>query len=83
MIKLIDINKYFTPSVHAIKDLSLDVHGGETLVLLESSRCGKTTVLKMINRIIEPSSGTVLIDGGKHPRTIKLSVVVLDFIDNP
>ena len=63
MIKLIDINKYFTPSVHAIKDISLDVHGGETLVLLGSSGCGKTTILKMINRIIEPSSGKIIIEG--------------------
>jgi osmoprotectant transport system ATP-binding protein len=63
MIKLIDINKSFSPDVHAIKDLSLDIHGGETLVLLGSSGCGKTTILKLINRIIEPSSGTILIEG--------------------
>ncbi len=62
MIKLIDINKSFGPDVHAIKDLSLDIRGGETLVLLGSSGCGKTTLLKMINRIIEPSSGMILID---------------------
>lgn len=63
MIKLIDINKSFTSGVHAIKDLSLNILGGETLVLLGSSGCGKTTILKMINRIIEPSSGTILIEG--------------------
>ncbi len=63
MIKLININKSFAPDVHAIKDLSLDIHGGETLVLLGSSGCGKTTILKMINRIIEPSSGTILVEG--------------------
>jgi len=63
MIELIDINKSFAPDVHAIKDLSLDIRGGETLVLLGSSGCGKTTILKMINRIIEPSSGAILIEG--------------------
>jgi osmoprotectant transport system ATP-binding protein len=63
MIELIDINKSFFPDVHAIKDLSLDIRGGETLVRLGSSGCGKTTILKMINRIIEPSSGTILIEG--------------------
>jgi osmoprotectant transport system ATP-binding protein len=62
MIKLININKFFPPDVHAIRDLSLDVRKGETLVLLGSSGCGKTTILKMINRIIEPSSGTILIE---------------------
>jgi osmoprotectant transport system ATP-binding protein len=63
MIELTDINKTFPPDVRAIQDLSLTVHDGETLVLLGSSGCGKTTILKMINRIIAPSSGTILIDG--------------------
>ncbi len=63
MIKLIDINKSFAPDVRAIKNLSLDICDGETLVLLGSSGCGKTTLLKMINRIIEPSSGKILIEG--------------------
>ncbi len=63
MIKLIGIHKSFAPDVHAVKDLSLEIHGGETLVLLGSSGCGKTTILKMINRIIEPSRGTILMGG--------------------
>jgi osmoprotectant transport system ATP-binding protein len=63
MIKLKDINKFFPPDVQAIQDLSLHVRDGETLVLLGSSGCGKTTILKMINRIIDPTSGTILIDG--------------------
>jgi osmoprotectant transport system ATP-binding protein len=63
MIELTDINKTFPPDVRAIQDMSLTIHDGETLVLLGSSGCGKTTILKMINRIIDPSSGTILIDG--------------------
>lgn len=63
MINLININKYFSPQAHVVKDLSLKIRTGETLVLLGSSGCGKTTILKMINRIIEPSSGTILING--------------------
>jgi len=63
MIKLIDINKYFTPDAHVIKGVYLDIRAGETLVLLGSSGSGKTTILKMINRIVEPSSGTILIEG--------------------
>lgn len=63
MIKLININKSYTSDGHAIKNLSLDIRAKETLVLLGSSGCGKTTILKMINRIIEPTSGTILIEG--------------------
>jgi osmoprotectant transport system ATP-binding protein len=48
---------------HAVRDLSLEVAEGETLVLLGSSGCGKTTTLKMINRLIDPSGGQVLVDG--------------------
>jgi osmoprotectant transport system ATP-binding protein len=47
----------------AVHDVSLTVNSGELLVLLGESGCGKTTTLKMINRLIEPSAGTVRIDG--------------------
>ncbi|MBI3299470.1 MAG: ATP-binding cassette domain-containing protein [Elusimicrobia bacterium] len=47
----------------AVRELSLEVPDGKTLVLLGSSGSGKTTVLKMINRLVEPTSGTVSVDG--------------------
>jgi osmoprotectant transport system ATP-binding protein len=46
-----------------LRDLSLTVRRGETLVLLGRSGSGKTTTLKLINRLLEPSSGELLVEG--------------------
>jgi osmoprotectant transport system ATP-binding protein len=64
MIELHHVSKTFDHGKsYAVKDISIRVATGETLVLLGSSGCGKTTTLKMINRLIEPSRGTIAIDG--------------------
>jgi osmoprotectant transport system ATP-binding protein len=47
----------------AVNDLSLTVPAGEICVLVGPSGCGKTTTMKMINRLIEPTSGRITIDG--------------------
>jgi len=47
----------------AVNDLSLEVPAGRICVLVGPSGCGKTTSLKMVNRLIEPTSGQILIDG--------------------
>ena len=62
MIHLERLVKRYGDSV-AVDEISLTVDDGELLVLLGSSGCGKTTTLKMINRLIEPTSGRVLLDG--------------------
>jgi len=64
MIVLEGVSKSFDGGQsYAVRELSLHVNDGETLVLLGSSGCGKTTTLKMINRLIEPTSGTIHVDG--------------------
>lgn len=47
----------------AVSCLNLTIHAGETVVFVGPSGCGKTTSLKMINRLIEPTSGRIFIDG--------------------
>jgi osmoprotectant transport system ATP-binding protein len=47
----------------AVNDLSLTINAGEICVLVGPSGCGKTTTMKMINRLIEPTSGRISIDG--------------------
>jgi ABC-type Fe3+/spermidine/putrescine transport system ATPase subunit len=47
----------------AVADLSLDVASGEIVALVGPSGCGKTTTLKMINRLVEPTAGTIEVLG--------------------
>ncbi|HEX2180019.1 MAG TPA: ATP-binding cassette domain-containing protein, partial [Actinomycetota bacterium] len=64
MIRLVDVVKRFPNSESvAVDHLSLDVEEGETAVLVGPSGCGKTTTMKMINRLEEPTSGTIFVDG--------------------
>jgi osmoprotectant transport system ATP-binding protein len=56
--------RYGGPGVApAVNDLSLIINAGEICVLVGPSGCGKTTTMKMINRLIEPTSGRITIDG--------------------
>ncbi|MFC7403966.1 ABC transporter ATP-binding protein [Georgenia alba] len=47
----------------AVDSVDIDIQAGEILVLVGPSGCGKTTTLKMINRLIEPTSGSIVLDG--------------------
>jgi len=67
MIKVENITKTFG-ELTAVDRVSFTVQESENFVLLGRSGCGKTTLLKMINRLIEPSSGEIYIDGNIYNR---------------
>jgi len=63
-IRLRGVTKSFPgASAPAVAPLDLDVPRGEIVVLIGPSGCGKTTTLRMINRLIEPTAGTLTIEG--------------------
>lgn len=64
MIELVGLTKRFPGSAAAaVDELTLTVNEGEITVLVGPSGCGKTTSMELINRLIEPTSGQILIDG--------------------
>ena len=70
MIEFHDVCKsYDRRHTFAVHDVNLRVAEGELLILVGRSGCGKTTTLKMINRLIEPTSGTILVAGRDNRST--------------
>jgi osmoprotectant transport system ATP-binding protein len=63
MIALDSVSKHYPGGGNAVNDLTLEVREGETCVLVGPSGCGKSTTLRMINRLIEPSSGRIVVGG--------------------
>jgi osmoprotectant transport system ATP-binding protein len=63
MIAFQGVSKAYEAGRPAVRDLSLSVPTGALQVLIGPSGCGKTTALSMINRLVEPSAGTIAIDG--------------------
>ena len=63
-IRLEEVTKAYPGSdVPAVDAVSMTIPAGEIVVLVGPSGCGKTTTMKMINRIIEPTSGRIMVDG--------------------
>ncbi len=64
LIRLENITKQYPGTADAaVNNLTMDVHRGEVLVLVGPSGCGKSTTLRLINRLIEPSSGRIYLNG--------------------
>lgn len=63
MILLDHVTKKYPGDVIAVDDVSLEINEGETFVLVGTSGCGKTTTMKLINRLVDLTSGTIKLDG--------------------
>jgi osmoprotectant transport system ATP-binding protein len=63
MIRLDRVAKRYPDGTMAVDELSLDVPAGEIAVLVGPSGCGKTTTMRMINRLVEPTSGRIYVGG--------------------
>lgn len=63
MIRLSGVGKTYPDGTVAVKELDLDVPHAELVALVGPSGCGKSTTLKMINRLIEPTTGRIELDG--------------------
>jgi osmoprotectant transport system ATP-binding protein len=63
MIRLSGVGKTYEDGTVAVHELDLEIATGELVVLVGPSGCGKSTTLKMINRLIEPTTGTIEIAG--------------------
>ncbi|WP_030846011.1 ABC transporter ATP-binding protein [Streptomyces sp. NRRL F-4474] len=63
MIRFEHVTKRYPDGTTAVEDLSFEVAEGELVTLVGPSGCGKTTTMKMVNRLIDPTSGRILLDG--------------------
>ena len=62
MLRIQNLVKEYPGGIRALEDVSIDVHDGEFVVLIGLSGSGKSTLLRCINRLVEPTSGRILLD---------------------
>jgi osmoprotectant transport system ATP-binding protein len=63
MIRLEGVSKRFADGTLAVEQLDLSVARGEIVCLVGPSGCGKTTTMKMVNRLVQPTTGRIVLDG--------------------
>ena len=57
------INKVYSNGFHAVKDVSLEVKKGDIFGIIGLSGAGKSSLIRLLNRLEEPTSGSIVIDG--------------------
>ena len=78
MIRFDHVSKTYPGETRAVDDFSLTVEQGSTTVFLGTSGCGKTTLMRMVNAMVTPTSGTVFVRGhdvaGEDPVRLRRSI---------
>ncbi|MFV0407941.1 MAG: ABC transporter ATP-binding protein [Propioniciclava sp.] len=78
MIEFADVHKTFADGTRAVEGFSLLIPAHTTTVFVGSSGCGKTTLLRMVNRMVDPTAGVISIDGadvaGSDPVRLRRSI---------
>lgn len=72
IIEFQNVSKQYGDGFKAVDSLDLEIKRGEFIALIGPSGCGKTTTLNMVNRLIEPTTGTILING-KNAESYEIS----------
>ena len=70
VLELVHLKKYYGQA-RAVEDVSFQINAGEVVVIIGPSGAGKSTVLRCINRMIEPTDGSILFDGKGYGQTQK------------
>ena len=65
VLSIEDLHKIYPGGVHAVKGISFNVNEGESVAIIGSSGSGKSTVLRCINRLIEPTEGIIKLNGDR------------------
>jgi len=63
ILEAIGVEKRYSEAVYALHSVDLEVHEGETVVVIGESGSGKTTLLRLFNRMVEPTAGQVRVAG--------------------
>jgi osmoprotectant transport system ATP-binding protein len=69
VIEFTSVSKLYPDGTHAVDNFSVVIPSRKTTVFVGSSGCGKTTLLRMINRMVDPTSGSIEIDGEDIAKT--------------
>ena len=63
MISIKKVNKIYSNGFHAVKDVDLEIKKGDIFGIIGLSGAGKSSLIRLLNRLEEPTSGEIIIDG--------------------